>query len=152
MEEVKLLGEDSSDEEIRSELKKMSKKKQKRKRALTPKVSARLQEEVTATTPNNESRKKKRRRVVGFNYEHAASNAKTGRRPTCQGCNLAIDRLDKRVVHKRVGAGPEGKWESLEFFHLKPLCLKQMPGEMIEDLKNKHWTVPTMQALVRKLE
>ena len=55
-------------------------------------------------------------------------------------------------MHKQNGGGPEGKWEVLQFFHLKPECLKQMPGEMIEELVNKQWTVPTMQDLVRKLE
>ena len=43
------------------------------------------------------------------------SNAETERRPNCQECNQAIDRLDKTVVYKLVGLGPEGKWESFEF-------------------------------------
>ena len=138
-EEVKLLEESSSDGTIPSELKKMSNRKQKCKRASTPKGLAKSQDEVAASTPSNENRKKKRMRVIGFNYEHAASNAKAGKKPTCEGCNEAMDKLDKRVVHKRVGAGPDGKWESLEFLHLKPHCLKHMPGEMMEELKNKHY-------------
>ena len=76
------------------------------------------------------SRKKKRRRVIGFTYEHAASNAKTGRRPICQGWNHVIDRLDKRVNHNQVGAGPKAKWESLWLFHfnlnVKDKCMVKL--------------------------
>ena len=49
MKQVKLLGEGSSAEEIRSELKKMPKKKQKQKRASIPTGSKKAHTQTTAS-------------------------------------------------------------------------------------------------------